>query len=54
MPVNVHNTDYVYMRMNNAIISNNQSKDLIALWCLHVMRKTLTPVYMQFPIACKN
>ncbi len=23
--------DYVYMRKNNAIISNNQSKDLIAL-----------------------
>ncbi len=29
MPVNVHNTDYVYMRTNNVIISNNQSKDLI-------------------------
>ncbi len=28
MPVNVHNTDYAYMRTNNAIISNNQSKDL--------------------------
>ncbi len=25
------NNDYVYMRTNNAIISNNQSKDLIAL-----------------------
>ncbi len=33
------------MCMNNAIISNNQSKDLIALWCLHV-----TPVYMQFTL----
>ncbi len=42
--------DYVYMRTNNAIISNNQSKDLIALWCLHVKSKTLTPVYMQFPL----
>ncbi len=54
MPVNVHNTDYNYMRTNNAIISNNQSKDFIALWCLHVTSKTLTPVYMQFPIACKK
>ncbi len=34
MPVNVHNTDYVTMRTNNSIISNHQSKDLIALWCL--------------------
>ncbi len=51
MPVNVHNTDYVYMHTNNAIISNNQSKDLIALWCLHVMSETLTSVYMQFPIS---
>ncbi len=34
MPVNFHNTDFVYMHKNNAIISNNQSKDLIALWCL--------------------
>ncbi len=34
MPVNIHNTDYVYMHTNNAIISNNQSKDLIVLWCL--------------------
>ncbi len=33
--------DYVYMRTNNAIISNNQSKDLIALWCLHVKSKAL-------------
>ncbi len=41
MPVNVHNTDYVYMRTNNVIISNNQSKDLITLWCLHVTSKTL-------------
>ncbi len=44
MPVNVHNTDYNYMRTNNAIISNNQSKDFIPLWCLHVTSKTLTPV----------
>ncbi len=29
MIVNVLNTDYVYMRTNNVIISNNQSKDLI-------------------------
>ncbi len=29
------------MRTNNAIISNNQSKDLIALWCLHVKSKSL-------------
>ncbi len=28
MPVDIHNTDYAYMRTNNAIISNNQSKDL--------------------------
>ncbi len=54
MPVNVHNTDYFYMRTNNAIIYKNQSKDLIALWCLHVTSKTLSPVYMQFPIACKQ
>ncbi len=33
--------DYVYMCTNNAIISNNQSKDLIALWCLHVKSKAL-------------
>ncbi len=33
--------DYVYMRTNNAIISNNQSKDLIVLWCLHVKSKSL-------------
>ncbi len=38
------------MRTNNAIISNNQSKDLLALWCLHVKSKALTPVYMQFPL----
>ncbi len=37
--------DYIYMCMNNVIISNNQSKDLIALWCLHV-----TPFYMQFTL----
>ncbi len=42
MPVNVHNTDYAYMCTNNAIISNNQSKDLIALGCLHVTSKSLT------------
>ncbi len=41
MPVNAHNTDYVYMRTNNEIISNNQSKGLIALWCLHVRSKLL-------------
>lgn len=29
------------MRMYNAIISNNQSKDLIASRCLHVKSKTL-------------
>ncbi len=46
MPVNVHNADYAYLRTNNAIISNNQSKDLIALWFLHVTSKTLTPVYI--------
>ncbi len=40
----------VYMRTNNAIISNNQSKDLIALWCLHVKSKALSPIYMQFPL----
>ncbi len=39
MPVNVHNTDYVYMRTNNEIISNNQSKDLITLWCVHTRRE---------------
>ncbi len=33
--------DYVYMRTNNAIISDNQSKELIALWCLHVKSKAL-------------
>ncbi len=38
------------MRTNNAIISNNQSKDLSALWGLHVKSKALTPVYMQFPL----
>ncbi len=32
----VSDYDYVSMRTNNAIISNNQSKDLIALWCLHL------------------
>ncbi len=32
----VSDYDYVYMRTDNAIISNNQSKDLIALWCLHL------------------
>ncbi len=37
------------MRMNNAIISNNQSKDFIAL-CLHVTSKALIPVYMQIPL----
>ncbi len=41
MSVNVHNTDYIYMWTNNAIISNNQSKDLIALWCLQATSKTL-------------
>ncbi len=34
-------SDYVYMRTNNAIISNYQSKDLIVLWCLHVKSKAL-------------
>ncbi len=29
------------MCTNNEIISNNQSKDLIALWCLHVKSKAL-------------
>ncbi len=48
--VNEWINDYVYMRTNNAIISNNQSKDLIALWCLHVKSKALTPVYMQFTL----
>ncbi len=33
--------DYVYMRTNNAIISKNKSKNLIALWCLHVKSKAL-------------
>ncbi len=33
--------DYVYMHTNNVIISNNQSKDLITLWCLHVTSKAL-------------
>ncbi len=33
--------DYDYMHTNNAIISNNQGKDLIALWCLHVKSKAL-------------
>ncbi len=42
MPVNFHNTDYAYMCTNNAIISNNKSKDLIALGRLHVTSKSLT------------
>ncbi len=42
--------DYVYMHTNNAIIFNNQSKDLITLWCLHVKSKALHSVYMQFPL----
>ncbi len=50
MPVNVHNTDYVYMRTNTAIISNNQSKDLITLLCLLVTNKTLTPVKIKMLI----
>ncbi len=33
--------DYIYMHTYNAIISNNQSKDLITLWCLHVESKAL-------------
>ncbi len=44
--------DYVYMRTNNAIISNNQSKDLIALWCLHVKSKALG--ISQFLLFAKN
>ncbi len=40
--------DYVYMCTNNAIISNNQSKDLNALWCLHVKSKALTPFTCNF------
>ncbi len=36
--------DYVYMRTNNAIISNNQRKELIALWFLYVNSKALTPI----------
>ncbi len=43
MPVNVHNTDYIYMRTNNVIISKNQNKDF-TLWCLHITSKTLTLV----------
>ncbi len=39
--MNSYLNDYVYMRTNNVIISNNQSKDLIALWCLHVKSKAL-------------
>ncbi len=42
--------DYIYMRMNNANISNNQSEDLIALWCLHVTRKALHSHLHAIPI----
>ncbi len=37
----IFNCSYIYMRMNNANISKNQSKDLITLWCLHVKSKSL-------------
>ncbi len=33
--------DYVYMCTNNAIISNIQSKDFIAVRCLHVTGRHL-------------
>jgi len=33
--------DYIYMCTNNAIISNIQSKDLIAVRCLHVTSNLL-------------
>ncbi len=42
--------DYVHMRTNNAVVSNNQSKDLIVLWYLFVKSKLFTPVYLQFPL----
>ncbi len=41
---------YSYMHTNNVIIFNNQSKGLIALWCLHVTSKALSLIYMQFPL----
>ncbi len=42
--------DYVYMCTNNAIISNIQSKDFIAVRCLHVTHVTFTPICMQFSL----
>ncbi len=43
--------DYIYMHTYNGIISNNQSKDLITLWCLHVKSKAQSKaIYMQFPL----
>lgn len=37
--------DYVYMRTNNVIISNNQTKD-ITITCLHAWEHFFAPVYM--------
>ncbi len=40
--------DYVYMCTNNAIISNIQSKDFIAVRCLHVTRHLYSNLHAIF------
>ncbi len=48
MPVNIHNTDYIYKRTYNASISNNQSKDFASHYDVYMSRAKLLLPFMYF------